>query len=79
MAKKEVLFSVCDRCNSETRTDVDRVPGKPGPKGKTLLPVGWIHATAKSAFTPEVIAMDLCTECAKKMLKWLQPTEAEVK
>lgn len=76
MATKEVLFSVCDRCGHDERTDVEKVPGKPGRKSqKTLLPPRWIHVTAKSALVPEMIALDLCGECAKQVLLWLQPTE----
>lgn len=74
MATKEVLFSVCDRCGSEAKTDVERVVGKPGRKAeKTLLPTGWLHVQSKSALVPNVFALDLCGKCSKELVNWTTP------
>lgn len=76
MATKEILFSVCDRCGSEQKTDVKQVVGKPGPKAKkTLLPTGWLHVQGKSALAPDVLALDLCGECSTHLINWVQPVE----
>lgn len=67
MALKEVLFSTCDKCGAEEQTDIDRVIGKKK-KNKTILPTGWIHVYARSAFADDLFSIDLCGKCALPVL-----------
>ena len=72
MATKEVLLSTCDRCGNEDTTEVERVIGKKG-KNKILLPAGWLHIQAKSAFASDVLELDLCGKCSTELVNWTAP------
>lgn len=75
MATKEVLQSTCDRCGAEVTIEVNKVVGKGG-KDKVLLPTGWLHVIGKSAFAPNVLALDLCVQCSTQLVNWSMPVEA---
>lgn len=64
MAKKQVLVSTCDTCGKEVTTDFKPVPNR----GEFELPDKWIHLRADTR-TKNLLARDLCDECAKPILK----------
>lgn len=59
MAKKEVLFSTCDRCFKEAQTDIDKAPAR---AEKFQLPERWLHISANTRNTT-AFEMDLCDDC----------------
>lgn len=65
MAKKEVLFSTCDRCGIETQTDMDKKPGRPD---KFALPPTWLHVEANTR-SSTVFEIDLCEECKQPVIE----------
>lgn len=63
MAKKEVLVSICDRCEREVITPTADLKTK-----DLLLPNGWITISIKSR-THDLVDMDLCSECGAPVLR----------
>lgn len=63
MAKKEMLISVCDRCDKEVMTETAKYR-----KNELMIPTGWIHVSIKSK-NSDLIAMDLCNDCSVPVLK----------
>jgi hypothetical protein len=64
MAFREVLISICDQCGAEEQTETSKIIGK----NKILLPTGWLHVHASSAFVDEVFSLDLCTKCSSPVI-----------
>lgn len=68
MASKEILVSICDQCGTEEQTDVKKVVGK----NDILLPTGWLHVKASSAFVEDVFSLDLCPKCSAPVVELAQ-------
>lgn len=65
MARKEVLFSTCDKCYKEVETDVQINPRR---DQKYQLPVGWLHIEANTRQTT-ILEMDLCDDCKQPVIE----------
>lgn len=63
MAKKEMLISICDRCDKQVMT-----PTAEFKKKDLMLPVGWINVSIKSR-THDLVGMDLCDDCGIPVLR----------
>jgi len=61
MARKEVLFSTCDRCFKEVETDMEPLVAARRDE-KFILPDGWIHVSGNTRKTT-IFEMDLCDDC----------------
>lgn len=64
MAKRQVVFSICDRCHIEVQTEFKPQTGR---LDTFVLPDGWIHISANSR-TATVFEMDLCDVCKATVL-----------
>jgi hypothetical protein len=62
MAKKEMLISVCDRCDKQVMTETASIK-----KNEVYLPVGWVVVSMRSR-TVDLLNLDLCNECSVPVL-----------
>lgn len=59
MARKEVIFSTCDKCYKEEQTDMQKNPAR---NEQFQLPEGWLHINGNTRKTT-VFEIDLCGDC----------------
>lgn len=60
MARKEMVITQCDSCESETRYEYNKNKG-------VYIPRGWVHLELKQ-FSGHLLIQDLCPKCAAPLL-----------